>query len=314
MAPRGLTLCLVVWSLRAVASSSPSCHISSRNTSASVTCSHFGSPSDFEHFIQRPLSHPTLSFLLKDSRLDALPSGAFVDVSATSLELSNVSVASFAFAESNPFAGLEASLESITFSDGSSLPESWVILKDLSNLINVSLSNLSLVNLTRDFGQLPASVRHVLVHSSTIGYVDEDWLGALPNLQAVTVQNSDLTVFLRSMLPKPAAALTTLELQGNNLTLLPKDFGDELPALRTLDLSHNQITTLEEESLRQLQSTVTRVSLFGNPLHCDCQLRFLLSFPDIWRHAACSSPTELKDRNASLSDVTEADLQCAQST
>ncbi|CAN7984554.1 unnamed protein product [Ixodes hexagonus] len=314
MAPRGLTLCLVVCSLRAVASSSPSCHISSRNTSASVTCSHFSSPSDFEHFIQRPLSHPTLRFLLKDSRLEALPSGAFVDVSATSLELSNVSIASFAIAESNPFAGLEASLEAITFSDGSSLPETWAIFKDLHRLSNVSLTNLSLVNLTRDFGLLPTSVTHVLVRASPIGYVDEDWLGALPNLQEVSVEDSHLTVFLRSMLPKPAAALTTLELRGNNLTLLPKDFGDDLPALRQLDLSHNQITTLEEESLRHLQITVTRVSLFGNPLHCDCQLRFLLTFPDIWRHAECASPPELRDRNASLSDVTEADLQCAQST
>lgn len=308
-----LSLCLLAL-LLAIARSSPSCHISSRNTSASVTCSSFTSPSDFEHFIQRPLSHPTLTFLLKDSRLEQLPSGAFTDVSATSLEFNNVTVESFDFEESNPFAGLQTSLEKITFSGGSSIPSSWVLFKELQSLKTLVLSGLTQVNLTRDFNNLTSSIRNVVVESSPIGHVDDDCLASLVDLELLSVQNSNLTLFLRSMLPKPAPMLKTLELPGNHLALLPKDFGAEFPVLRELDLSNNQIVSFDEEALQPLQGTVTRVNLDGNPLHCDCRIKFLLSFPDIWRQATCTSPENLGTRNATLKDVTEADLECAESS
>ncbi|KAK8755040.1 hypothetical protein V5799_002255 [Amblyomma americanum] len=94
----------------------------------------------------------------------------------------------------------------------------------------------------------------------------------------------------------------------NHLTTLPVDFGEELPALRELDLSHNRIVSLTEASLVPLQASVTRARLEGNPLECDCRLQFLLRFPDIWRHVSCAEPEAL--RNTSLSEVAEGDLQC----
>ncbi|XP_075550039.1 uncharacterized protein LOC142583454 isoform X1 [Dermacentor variabilis] len=289
---------------------SPSCHISSRNTTASVTCAEFGSAVDFEHFIQRPLSRPTLSFVLRDSRLERLPAGAFTDVSATSLELNNVTVETFEFAEEdNPFAGLRCSVENVTFSGHSSLPPSWAILADMQSLRALAVVDAAgPLNLTRDFGLLPSGMRHVTIDSAQVGYLDDLWVAALTNLESLALRNTDVSELKRSIMARPAAMLRNLDLSRNHLTTLPVDFGEELPALRVLDLSHNRIATVLQASLLPLQASVTRASLDGNPLECDCRLRFLLSFPDIWRHAECTEPEAL--RNTSFSQLTEQDLQC----
>ncbi|XP_037517804.1 carboxypeptidase N subunit 2 [Rhipicephalus sanguineus] len=288
---------------------SPSCHIASRNTTASVTCADFGSAVDFEHYIQRPLSRPKLSFVLRDSRLDRFPAGAFADVSATSLELSNVTVEAFEFTEEdNPFSGLRSSVENVTFSGHSSLPPSWAILADMESLRSLTIVN-AVLNLTSDFGLLPIGMRHVTIDTALVGHLDDWWLAALANLESVTLRNTDVSELKRSIMARPAALLRNLDLSRNRLTTLPLDFGEELPALRILDLSHNRITSLLEVSLLPLQASVTSASLDGNPFECDCRLRFLLSFPDIWRHAECAEPAAL--RNTSLSRVAEEDLQCA---
>lgn len=299
------------WLLAAAALGSPSCHISSRNTTASVSCSDFGSPVDFEHFIQRPLSRPTLFFVLRDSRLERLPAGAFTDVSATSLELSNVTVDAFDFTdEENPFAGLRSSVENVSFIAGSSLPPSWAILADMQSLQALAIVQPpGPLNLTRDFGLLPGSLRHLTVDSASVSYLDELWLAALVNLESVTLRNTDVSELKRSMMARPAAALRNLDLSRNRLTSLPADFGADLPALRELDLSHNHIASLLEDSLRPLQASVTHAQLDGNPLECDCRLQFLLRFPEGWLgDASCAEPENL--RNTSLSQVAEQDLQC----
>ncbi|KAH6931415.1 hypothetical protein HPB50_024383 [Hyalomma asiaticum] len=191
---------------------SPSCHISSRNTTASVTCAEFGSAMDFDHYIQRPLSRPTLSFMLRDSRLERLPAGAFADVSATSLELNNVTIETFEFTEEeNPFAGLRSSVENVTFSGHSSLPPSWAIFADMQSLRSLTVVD-SVLNLTRDFSLLPSGMRHVTVDSANVGYLDDMWLAALENLESVTLRNTDVSELKRSIMARPAAMLRNLDL------------------------------------------------------------------------------------------------------
>ncbi|XP_077484209.1 uncharacterized protein LOC144094166 isoform X3 [Amblyomma americanum] len=223
------------WLLLGAAFGSPSCHISSRNTTASVSCSDFGSPVDFEHFIQRPLSRPTLSFVLRDSHLERLPPGAFADVSATSLELINVTVDSFEYAEDdNPFAGLRASVENVTFSGRSSLPASWAILSDLQSLRALAIFEApGRLNLTRDIGLLPGSLRHVIVDSAQVGYVDDLWLAALVNLESLTLRNTDVSELKRSMMPRPAAALKNLDLSTARRSQVPEGRAFGLQRSRT---------------------------------------------------------------------------------
>ncbi len=74
-------------------------------------------------------------------------------------------------------------------------------------------------------------------------------------------------------------ALTTLELQNNNLKQLPS-FLCNLKSLVNLDLSSNSLKTIDLdcfETTRNHQKTMrlTQLNLNNNPLQCDCNLRDL---------------------------------------
>ncbi|KAL3245392.1 hypothetical protein MRX96_018038 [Rhipicephalus microplus] len=156
--------------LAGAALGSPSCHISSRNTTASVTCADFGSAMDFEHYIQRPLSRPTLSFVLRDSRLDRLPAATTAPC-----------------------------------------PPSWAILADMESLRSLTIVD-AVLNLTSDFGALPAGMLHVTVESAVVSFLDDWWLAQLTNLESVTLRNTDVSQLKRSIMARPAVALRNLDL------------------------------------------------------------------------------------------------------
>ncbi|CAN7938513.1 unnamed protein product, partial [Ixodes hexagonus] len=94
----------------------------------------------------------------------------------------------------------------------------------------------------------------------------------------------------------------------NALTTLPRDIGEGLPALQFLNVGRNNITTLNEEGLEPLRRNTTYVYLFGNPLHCDCRLRFLLEYQDDWTYAHCVSPAAVKGRY--LTTLSAEEMTC----
>ncbi|CAN7938514.1 unnamed protein product [Ixodes hexagonus] len=287
----------------------PMCQNTSRLMQAVYTCSELRSVSDFLKHMERPQLHPHLTFVVRDSRLEKIPSGFFEDVNATVLEFSNVTVGEFDPAEPSSFAGLEDTLEKIIFRDGSSLPRAWSALKVLSQLKILRLSHMKNLNLSRDMNELSASLLAVEVLHSSIVHIDEGWLAQISGLESLVVRDCNLRVFLRSMLPRPAPKLWNLDLVLNNITQLPKDFGQGLPALKFLDLESNQITSIEEECLAPLlTSNVEAIELGDNPLHCDCELRHLRVFPERVLSATCSTPESIRRRK--VHTLTDVELQC----
>ncbi|CAN7938653.1 unnamed protein product, partial [Ixodes hexagonus] len=285
--------------------SSPVCY--DQESSNKYMCLNFSSPNDFAEHVKRPLEHHDLTFVVKNSHLSHLPANAFADVNVSVLEFDNVQLESFKPEGENPFAGLETSLRKLILSEGSTVPENWGLFANMTNLVTVRLSEMTKLNLTSDFNQLPKSVKVITIAFSTIGHVDEHWMSALENLEAVGIRHCDLLTFSRTMLPRPALKLWRLDLYKNNLTSLPSDFTADMPALTSLTFENNHITTFEEESLASLaKNHSNRVRFSGNPLHCDCNLRFVLSYPSSWLNAYCVTPTALKNRP--LKNVTEAQL------
>ncbi|XP_070392872.1 carboxypeptidase N subunit 2-like isoform X7 [Dermacentor albipictus] len=92
--------------------------------------------------------------------------------------------------------------------------------------------------------------------------------------------------------PTPPAPTTT----RNALTGLPVDIGEEVPVLEFLNVGRNKITTLDERSLAPLRRNGTYVYLFGNPLRCDCHLRFLVEYEESWTYSECALPEKLRGR------------------
>uniref|UniRef100_A0A4D5RS57 Putative conserved secreted protein n=1 Tax=Ixodes scapularis TaxID=6945 RepID=A0A4D5RS57_IXOSC len=298
-------LSLLLLSVTSIVLSSPVCY--DQESSHKYRCLNFTNPDDFSEHVKRPILHQDLTFIVRNSRLSHLPARAFAGANVSVLEFDNVHLESFALQDENPFAGLETTLRKVIFSEGSTVPENWGLFANMLRLVTVRLSEITNLNLTSGFNQLPKSVRVITIAFSTIGYVDEHWVSELENLEAVGIRHCNLLTFSRSMLPKPALNLWRLDLYKNNLTSLPRHFTAEMPALTSLTFENNKITTFDEECLAPLaKNQSNRVRFGGNPLHCDCNLRFVLSYPTSWLNAYCVTPLALKHRP--LKNVTEAQL------
>uniref|UniRef100_G3MS37 LRRCT domain-containing protein n=1 Tax=Amblyomma maculatum TaxID=34609 RepID=G3MS37_AMBMU len=304
-----LTLCLALG-----ARCEPKCEDTTRRHALvpEFTCSGFSSPGDFQkHFKHDTKTGRDLWFTLKDSKLEYIPAGFLGEHQASMLEFSNVTLGTFLEPDSNRslFSGLEPSLKRVTFTQGSSLPRTWATLRPLGRLEELVFFEMTGLNLTRDFNELPAGLRKVVIVRTGVGTVEDDWMSSLLNLENVRIQSSTLDKFSRGMLPRPAPRLRKLTIGDSSLMSLPEDFGQDFPVLTQVNLRQNLISSFDERSLSPLRnSNKTTVVLSGNPVHCDCKVAFLLSYPDSWTYPECDSPEELK--GVALRELTAEKLGC----
>ncbi|KAH6929973.1 hypothetical protein HPB50_007725 [Hyalomma asiaticum] len=304
---------LAVILLAATCGALPSCRYPRHFTDHDYTCLGFSNASELEEEIQLLRAGAPIHLTLKDSRLEHLPSSAFAHLAVSVLELSNVTVETFTLAEQHPFEGFEDTLTEITFSDDSTLPESWAVLKELHKLRVLAISDMSSVNLTRDFHLLPPTLRVIGVTSSHLGYVDDEWLAPLTNLEVIAVRDTTMSSLKRSMLPRPAPNLWRLMFHNNSLTSVPKDLLEDMPKLIAVDLGDNLIQTFDEESITPIfKQPLYDLIIAGNPLHCDCKLRFLRGHIKNWRLNHCVTPESLRGHH--LNWVTDHELGCRNAT
>ncbi|XP_077483240.1 uncharacterized protein LOC144093576 [Amblyomma americanum] len=296
------------------ASAEPSCMQIDGHKYRRLVCREFGSSEDFKKHVPRNESSKDTWFLLINSAMDRLPPAAFAGLNVSELILSDVKLGSLDDPEAGegPFSGLEQSLKKMAFRRDSTLPSSWSQLGNMAALQELHLQRYRNLNLTRDFGKLPQSLKLVFVFDATLNKVDEDWLADLGNLETVIVRVTDLPVFLRSMLPRPAPKLRMLDLAENQLSAFPQGLAEDLPQLQFVNLEDNRITTLEEKDVAPLHKDSVLVRLIGNPMHCDCKLWFLLDYTDRWHYFLCQSPEIHQGRYIKM--LSEPELPCEYET
>ncbi|CAN8014304.1 unnamed protein product [Ixodes persulcatus] len=259
------------------------------------TCSNLSSPDELLQHMPKNMNSSRIEVVLKDSRLNHFPPGAFAGNKVTSLVLNNVTVKTFALpgASGSVFDELQDTLEKLVFYKNSSLPETWSMLKNVKHLEELVFFRISRLRLGDDFNDLPTSMKNVAVVQSSLTEVGSGWMSSLQKLEKVRIENSDFKVFSRAMLPRPAESLRELVITRTPITSLPSDFSEGFPALSMLNLRLNKITTFEEAALAPLKKTGATVVLTGNSLHCDCKLAFLLAYPDGWHYPKCETPDVL---------------------
>lgn len=300
--------------LASLANASPTCVDTYNSVRSTYTCSGFTSHQDFNKYVRRDLpahQYPKILFILKDSNLDYLPANAFTDTRPSKLVFSNVTltpVLNVGEDNHHPFHGVENWLEEIVYRDDSSVPFTWELLAPLSKLHKLTFENMHGLRLNRDFNKLPKNLASVHIKNSTIGRTDPHWMSQLNNLEEVSLINTDLQGFNRSMLPKPAPKLSSLVLENNALTALPPDLTEEVPHLTTVNLRSNEVATFDEHTFAGLDKSRAQVDLEGNPLNCDCHSRFLKEVPPHWRYPPCVTPERLKGRK--VKDIGLSQLFC----
>ncbi|XP_019640567.1 PREDICTED: leucine-rich repeat-containing protein 3B-like [Branchiostoma belcheri] len=100
--------------------------------------------------------------------------------------------------------------------------------------------------------------------------------------------------------------LTSLRLDSNKLTILPSTTFATLNSIRVLDLSNNQITTLDRDTFVGATLEV-HFNLNNNPWSCDCRMREILNCP-LLNGIICQSPPALS--GLSLASLSRDNLTC----
>uniref|UniRef100_A0A6G5A5X5 Putative extracellular matrix protein slit n=1 Tax=Rhipicephalus microplus TaxID=6941 RepID=A0A6G5A5X5_RHIMP len=309
-----LGLAIALAAFASVAVGEPSCTQTEVGNVRRVVCKHFMSSEDFAKYVKRGVGEDLTKktwFKLEDSRLERFPDRAFADLNIYKLAFYNVSVMDFAQQgpTGNPFEGLEDTLREVVFHSGSTLPPSWSVFQGIHKLEEVCIDDYENLRLTTDFNKLPKTVKSIYVTKSTVEHVDPDWLTSLENLEALVLRKTSLKVFSRRWLPMPAPNFFLLDLPDNQLEAFPEGLADDLPRLSVVNLQRNKLTTVDEKAVAPLKDKTVFVNFADNPMHCDCRLRFLLTYTHRWHYFLCRTPQSLFDRY--FLRLTEEDLQCS---
>lgn len=175
---------------------------------------------------------------------------------------------------------------------GSRLP--W--LPCLSKLKQFQFSHSNLKSLSSDLFPLSMSELNELDFSyNKISKIDRNTFKSLPNLKRLDLSHNllesiDHTFGQRTALEYLDLSSNVMKVVGSNLIALN-------PRLKSLNLAHNGITELKQADFRNAPGSLKHIDLTGNPINCDCSLRWVNSTFAV--HVAipgtCATPEEYKD-------------------
>ncbi|XP_075046382.1 leucine-rich glioma-inactivated protein 1-like isoform X2 [Mixophyes fleayi] len=108
--------------------------------------------------------------------------------------------------------------------------------------------------------------------------------------------------------------LEYLFIENNNIKSISGNALRGLRSLIHLSLANNHLESLPSGLFRTL-TAVKHIDLRGNPLHCDCQIKWLVQWISgtgktvaVWPPSPCEEPAKLKGRT--LNDLSERDFYC----
>ncbi|XP_066991624.2 adhesion G protein-coupled receptor A3 [Anabrus simplex] len=148
-----------------------------------------------------------------------------------------------------------------------------------------------------DLGWVHANVIHLDLSDNLITELPSEAFTATPSLQKLNLSKNQI----RSIAPEAFSNLTMLkrlDLSNNMLSTLQNTAFIGLENLEKLKLNQNEIRKIKEGTFDELVS-LELLDLSGNPLHCNCELGWLL----IWAQNSsvkmnpppkCGSPAELR--------------------
>ncbi len=115
--------------------------------------------------------------------------------------------------------------------------------------------------------------RRLTLTKTKLTHLTKEDFSSLTGLRDLDLDGNDLTVFNASIFTT-MTMLKFLDLSNNDIEDFDGNFTDLFPELATLALEFNDIQTLPRE-LEPIFSRLDNLTLYGNPLHCNCELRWL---------------------------------------
>jgi len=173
------------------------------------------------------------------------------------------------------------------------------------HLVRLTISSNLLTNLPRLFDAPQLALLNV--SNNEISAITDVSFTCCKNLRKICLANNSLTTlsvgafrglfllaeidlsdnqlrYLSTGLFGSCSVLSVVNLSHNQLTAVDAGTFAGPTNLRALDMSWNKLTTLTINSVHEVFFTLVRLSLSGNPLHCDCQLTWLTQYSAVVEH------------------------------
>lgn len=246
----------------------------------SVICSNINSTEKLKDIVQKLRGYTVDLLWLEYLDIPFLPAGLFTGTWVRNLQISDSRIGNLYSVEEyspSPFDGLEESLEELHITRTKEPSNwSWPNMKNLKKLKNVEFMQSPLYFVGRVFAEIGSgSLQTLKVSFSNASKIHPQAFSDLKNLSAVEFARNSIVNMSRTMFPNPAPKLTFISLRYNKLDVLPEDMFTNMPALNLLDLSQNYLKTFPEKMYAPLWDQFGYFSNAGNPLTCDCNLRWL---------------------------------------
>ncbi|KAG8189364.1 hypothetical protein JTE90_021867 [Oedothorax gibbosus] len=241
-------------------------------------------------------------FFLEKSNLSALPSDIFRDIEIQNLELSFTKLNALSESLNRPpFLGLEYSLESLKITKAftnDTAPLMRLSLSHLKKLKTLYLIGNTLPVIGNDwFESGPYNLWELHLLDTSTKNIGSHAFNALQELRTFRLTGGHITDVTRDMFSSPAYHLERLDFSNNRIASLPDNIFSKMPSLQKIYLENNALTTISEVVFAQTWSQLSTLSLYGNPLKCDKDIRWIYKYrmPE-YIQGNCAAPENLIGR------------------
>ncbi|CAF3409103.1 unnamed protein product [Rotaria sp. Silwood1] len=192
--------------------------------------------------------------------------------------------------------------------------------QNLNSLEILNLDRNLYLNLTKlSFSGLDRNLIELSLQNCNLTYINlfNNPFDLFLNLQRLKLSSNNLKELPKNFLKNSIHSLISIDLQRNQFQSIPNLFNENiiLSKLTDFDLSSNHICTLNRNDLYKYKYLKT-IGLTGNPLHCDCHLRWLKQWLiknydyDLIKFLqwTCSTPMKLIGKQLTIID--EQDMIC----
>ena len=186
--------------------------------------------------------------------------------------------------------------------------------KNLYSLKILNLDRNKQLNLNKNiFHGLENNLNELSLQNCNLTFIsyENNPFNLFIQLQRLKLSSNNLKILPKNFLINSIHSLISIDLQKNFFRTIPNLFHENFHSsnLTDLDLSSNHICTLNEYDLYKYQNLKT-IGLTGNPLHCNCHLRWLKQWLiknydyDLIKFLqwTCATPIELAGQQLTIID------------
>ena len=232
------------------------------------------------------------SLWLTSNRLKSIGSHTFEGCSVVNLNLSGNAIGN---PHANAFAPLKASLKRLICNDNRQPLKFGTAAFRGVNLTELSLANSRLNDDTSFLAHVNTIRLDLSGNRLPLSSLNLHNYTSLSNVQYLRLSDMSLTKILTELLPN-SSALRVIDLSENNIRAITSESFKYVTQLTTLNMQSNRVQTMNE-SLRPLLDKIGTFMINGNPLHCNCELRWYhdwLNGPRLNKHGLytqCLTPS-----------------------